>query len=241
MYWRAGALDEMKGNTGTNPHLQSAKYTGHGIILRAGVDTPDEVSVHLDQIDQGPNYRWGDNGEGSSGVLYFYANGQPWTGHERENTGDHSNDDATGNTNFAVLHDHAWRSIGENVLDRPLYDLGLVQFGEIDARKDLNPYSWPAYRSRSVMLVGTDYAILGDDADGETRFSWFTARDLPYPKIVFLEPLTARPDHWTEVSTAMSKGFMRDSAGASIVLFTQKPDVDMERMNAKPVAALHDA
>jgi len=242
MYWRNPVLDELKHNTGTNPHLRSSKYTGHGIILRGGVDTPDEVSIHLDQTDQGPNYRWGDNGEGSSGVLYFFANGQSWTGHERENTGDHSNDDATGTTTFAVLHDHTWRSIGENVLDHPLYDLGSVQFGEIAARTGLVPYSWPAYRSRSVMLVGTDYAILGDDADGETRFSWFTARDLPYPKIAFLQPLTARPDHWTEVGTETSKGFIRDANGPSIVLFTHKKDsVELEHMTATPIRALHDA
>lgn len=242
MYWRRGVLDEMKGNTGTNPHLRSSKYTGHGLILRNGVDTPGEVSVHLDQVDQGPNYRWGDNGEGASGVLYFFANGQPWAGHERENTGDHSNDDATGITTFAVLHDHAWRSIGENVLDRPLYDLGDIQYGEIAARTDHDPYSWPAYRSRSVMLVGTDYAILGDDAEGETRFSWFTMRDLPYPKIVFLEPATARADHWTEVSTQTSKGVIRDAIGGSIVLFTHKKDeVEMEHMTATKIPALHDA
>jgi len=242
LYWRNPVLNELKHNTGTNPHLRSSKYTGHGIILRSGVDTPDELSIHLDQTDQGPNYRWGDNGEGSSGVLYFFANGQPWTGHERENTGDHSNDDDTGTTTFAVLHDHAWRSIGENVLDRPLYDLGSVQFGEIAARTDLVPYSWPAYRSRSVMLIGTDYAILADDAEGETRFSWFTARDLPYPKIAFLQPLTARPDHWTEVGTATSKGFIRDATGPSIVLFTHKKDsVELEHMTTARIPALHDA
>jgi len=242
MYWRASVLEEMKGNTGTNPHLRSAKYTGHGIVLRNGVDTPEEVSLHLDQTDQGPNYRWGNNGEGSSGVLYFFANGQPWTGHERENTGDHSNDDATGTTTFAVLHDHAWHSIGENVLDRPLYDLGFLQFGAIDARRDHVPYSWPAYRSRSVMLVGTDYTILGDDAEGETRFSWFTMHDLAYPKIAFLQPLTTRADDWTEISTATSKGFMRDALGPSIVLFTQKSDdVELEHMTTTRISALHDA
>ena len=73
------------------------------------------------------------------------------------------------------------------------YDLDVAQYGEIDARKDLDPYSWPNYRSRSAMLVGTDYMLLGDDADGETRFTWFTAKDLPFPKIAFLTPLTARP------------------------------------------------
>jgi hypothetical protein len=242
MFWRAGVLDELKGNSGTNPHLRSSRYTGHGIILRAGVGTPGEVSVHLDQTDQGPNYRWGDNGEGSSGVLYFFANGQPWSGHERENTGDHSNDDATGTTTFAVLQNHTWKSIGENVLDRPLYDLEVAQFGEIAARKDHVPYSWPTYRSRSVMLVGTDYMILGDDVLGaderaETRFSWFTAKDLPFPKMVFLEPLSARVDHWTQVSTQMSKGILRDAAGPGIVLVTHKKDeVEMEHMRSRPLS-----
>lgn len=240
--WVPAVLAQSKGNAGTNPHLRSSKYTGHGIILRAGVGTPEELSIHLDQTDRGPNYRWGDNGEGSSGVLYFYANGQPWSGHERENTGDHSNDDATGSTTFAVLCDHTWRSIGENILDRPLSDLGLAQFGEISARRDHVPYSWPAYRSRSVMLVGTDYMILGDDViDGderaETRFAWFTAKDLPFPKIVFLEPLTARVDHWTQITTHTSKGFLRDTEGPSIVLVTHKKDeVEMERMHSKPLS-----
>ena len=58
-FWQKATLDQERGNGGTNPHLRSVKYTGHGIILRAGVDTPEELSVHLDQVDQGPNYRWG--------------------------------------------------------------------------------------------------------------------------------------------------------------------------------------
>jgi hypothetical protein len=241
-YWQQATLKMEQGNGGTNPHLQSEKYTGHGIVLRAGVDTPEELSVHLDQTDQGPNYRWGNNGEGSSGILYFFANGQPWTGHEQENTGDHSNDDATGTTTFAVLHDHTWRSIGENVLDRPMFDLDLAQFGEISARKDHLPYSWPAYRSRSVMLIGTDYFILGDDVTDadirtETRFTWFTAKDLPFPKIVFLEPLNSRWDHWSQVTTTMSKGFLRDAFGPSIALVTHKKDeVEMEKMRSIPLA-----
>ena len=37
-------------NCGTNPHLKSTKYTGHGIVLRAGVGTPEELSIHLDQV-----------------------------------------------------------------------------------------------------------------------------------------------------------------------------------------------
>ena len=244
-YWQQVALKQIGANNGTDPHLQSAKYTGHGIILRAGVDTPEELSVHLDQIDQGPNYRWGNNGEGSSGVLYFYANGQPWSGHERENTGDHAADDTTGTTTFGVVKDGKYHSIGANLLEHPLYDLGYAQFGEITARKDLQPYSWPVYKSRSVMLVGTDYFILCDDALGDTRFSWFTMKDLPFPKLVFLSPLGIRNDHWSEVSTPTSKGILRDQGrqeAPSLVLVTHKKnEVEMEKMTSRPIPFLEKA
>ena len=244
-YWQQVALHDIGTNHGTDPHLQSSKYTGHGVILRAGVGTPEELSIHLDQVDQGPNYRWGDNGEGSSGVLYFYAAGQPWTGHERENTGDHEMDDASGFTTFGVVKDGQFHTIGANVLERPLYDLGPAQFGEITARQDHQPYSWPVYKSRSVMLVGTDYFILCDDAIGDTRFAWFTMKDLPFPKLVFLSPLGIRADHWTEVSTHISKGVLRDSERLevpNVVLVTHKTnDVEMEKMISKPIPYLEKA
>ena len=44
---------------GTPPDFKSTKFTGYGVILRAAVGTKDELSVHLAQIDKGPNYRWG--------------------------------------------------------------------------------------------------------------------------------------------------------------------------------------
>jgi hypothetical protein len=234
--WINGDFEKMAGATGTNPHLKSSKYTGHGIILRAGVDTPDEISIHLDQVDAGPNYRWGNNGEGSSGILYYYAGGKVWSGHERENTGDHTNDDATGTTTYAVVHNGEYRSIGENVLDQPLYDLGVAQFASIAARPGPGAYSWPEYKSRSVMLVGSDYLIVTDDAQGPGRFCWFNASDLPLPKIVYLEPLKARQDHWTQVQTTTSHGIIRDSAGPSIVLVTHKKDqVEMEGMKFRSI------
>ncbi|MEI6679055.1 MAG: hypothetical protein WCL21_10640, partial [Mariniphaga sp.] len=42
-------------DTGTPPDFQSVKITGYGIILRAAVGTKEELSVHLQQIDRGPN------------------------------------------------------------------------------------------------------------------------------------------------------------------------------------------
>ena len=40
-------------------------------------------------MDKGPNYRWGHQGQGNSGGLYFYAKGKIYTGHENEVVGDH--------------------------------------------------------------------------------------------------------------------------------------------------------
>ena len=62
-------------DSGTPPLLESTKINGYGIILRAAVGTEDELSIHLGQIDNGPNYRWGIVGEGGCGTIYFYANG----------------------------------------------------------------------------------------------------------------------------------------------------------------------
>lgn len=232
-------ISRLGGNTGTNPHLESCKYTGHGIILRAGVGTPEELSIHLDQVDQGPNYRWGNNGEGSSGTIYYFAGGKVWSGHERENTGDHQNDDSTGNTNFSVVTRGAYRTIGENLLERPLLNLDVAQFAEITARQGPGAYSWPAYKSRSIMLVGTDYMIIADDAQGPGRFSWFTVKDMPFPKIAFLNPLSARTDHLATMQTQMSKGILRDTGGPSVVLVSHKLDgVELEAMTAKPYPVL---
>jgi hypothetical protein len=92
-------------NHGTNPHLKSAKYTGYGIVMRAAVDTPDEVAVFLQQIDKGPNYRWGYANQNGSGNLYYYAGGNSYSGHEREEAGDGHVDDALLSSNTGVYKD----------------------------------------------------------------------------------------------------------------------------------------
>ena len=214
-------------NNGTEPEFKSVKYTGHGIVLRAGVGTPEELSIHLDQIDRGSNYRWGNPAEGASGSLYYFAGGKVWTGHAREDAGDHAMDDTDGLTLFGVMKDDAYRSIGGNVLHRPLLDLGPAQFAEITARRDQSTYAWPEYDSRSIMLVGTDYFLLFDKTacnSSNGRFSWFIPRSGEYPKIVFLTPNRARPDHWRQVSTYTSKGFQRDSKAHHLALVTHKTD-----------------
>ncbi len=244
--WTSLMLEKYPLNNGTNPHLKSCKYTGHGIVLRAGVDTPRELSIHLDQVDRGPNYRWGNGGEGASGSIYFFANGKPYSAHERESSGDRNLDATDGVTTFGVMKDHTYRSIGFNVLEKPLYDLGVAQFAEVTSRSDKSAYSWPEYKSRTIMLVGSDYWILCDENGtlGRTacRFTWFTAKDLDFPKLIFLEPETIRIDHWTEIRTPMSKGFHRDftleNTVLSTVLVTHRDDVEMENMTIRNIDCL---
>jgi len=224
--WSGLAAREMVRASGTRPSLASCKYTGHGIVLRAGVGTPEEMSIHLDQVDRGPNYRWGCGGRGASGSIYFYAGGNVWTGHEREDAGDHDIGDTEGVTNFGVMKDGTYRCIGRNVLERPLIDLEVAQFAEATARQGKSAYSWPEYESRSIMLVGTDYFLIYDKCGAigrrNCRFTWFVPKDGEFPKIAFLKPAGARQDHWREILTPTSKGFHRDAGGSHLTFVTHK-------------------
>jgi len=212
-------------NTGTNPQLKSVKYTGHGIVLRAGTDTPDELSIHLEQVDKGPNYRWGNQGEGNSGGIYFYARGQLFTGHENELAGDHVANNLDGVSNFGVMKNGEFRTIGMNELESPLYDFGIAQFAEVTSARGKDIYSWPEYESRSILLVGNDYFLIFDQTGTNWRtyhrFSWFVANEHDFPNIVFLSP-KARDDHWMTAQTPNSKGFYRDAAGSLLTLVTHK-------------------
>lgn len=209
---------------GTNPHLRSCKYTGHGIVLRAGVDTDEEISIHLDQIDKGPNYRWGYQGQGHTGGLYFYTKDKVYSGHENEAAGDHAQNNTDGVTNFGVMKNSTFCSIGMNELVAPLYDLGEVQMAEL--RSDSGPAStsWPEYLSRSILLVGTDYFILYDQTGTNWRafhrFSWFVQKEDEFPDIFFVGK--SRPDHWYKAETRQAKGFYRDGAGSLLTLVTHK-------------------
>lgn len=230
-------------NSGTNPHLKSCKYVGHGIVLRAGVDTPEELSIHLEQVDKGPNYRWGNQAQGNSGGIYFYAQGQLFTGHENENAGDHVTNNLDGITNFGVMKNGEFRTIGMNELTAPLYDLGIAQFAELLPASGNDLYSWPEYQSRSILLVGTDYYLIFDETGtnwrAAHRFSWFTGKGFEYPQITFLSK-NAREDHWTTATTANSKGFYRDAFGSLLTLVSHKKgEVVPLRGNMKNIPLLN--
>lgn len=211
-------------DTGTNPHLKSCKYTGHGIVLRAGVDSGEELSIHLNQVDKGPNYRWGHQGQGNAGGIYFYAQDKVYTGHENEAVGDHTQNNTDGVTNFGVMKNGTFCNIGMNELVAPLYDLEIAQLAEVRSAKGKTSFAWPEYVSRSILLVGTDYFLIYDQTGTNwrafNRFSWFTRKEDEFPKIVFMDKI--RPEHWTTAETGNSKGFYRDGVGSLLTLVTHK-------------------
>ena len=224
------AVDE---NRGTNPHLRSRKHTGYGITLRSAVDTPDELSIHLQQIDQGPNYRWGWAGEGGCGLIYFYAAGKSYSFNASEDVGDRRDQDTDFCTNFGVFKNGVFRSIGENVLSRPFYDLGTGQFAEIVPRP-VAPHQ-PAfeYVSRSILLAGNEYFVVYDAVINPSivhRLSWFVRRGSELPSIQLVHGAastdreTQRTDHQTEGTT----GVWFDGVGDSMAIVSHRKDVRVE-------------
>jgi hypothetical protein len=219
-------------NTGTVPEFKSAKFTGYGAILRAGVNTPGELSVHLQQIDEGPNYRWGEAGRGGCGAVYFYAAGKSYSHNGREDVGDRRTQDTDFSSNFGVFKNGAFRSIGPNVMSRPMYDLGTGKFAEA-VSDSTDRDVWPDYLSRSVMLVGDDYFITYDDLFNDLisgRFSWFTHPRDELPFIYLIRPNV--DNGWvatrkTELSTAESKGVWFDGGGDFICLISHKQGISV--------------
>lgn len=215
-------------NRGTNPHLRSAKYTGFGITLRAAVDSPQEISIHLMQIDDGPNYRWGRAGEGSCGVLYFFANGKGYSHNGFENAGDRIDQDTDFCTNFGVWKGTSYHAIGQNVLSKPLYDLTYAQFAEITARQGANAYSWPEYVGRSVTLGGDDYFLIYDQVfnpEVTHRFSWFVRKGDDFPHISLLKGPTHNFEQFTTVETETTEGKWADGMGDCLALITHKEGI----------------
>jgi hypothetical protein len=218
-------------NTGTKPQFCTRKFTGYGMVLRAAIDTPNEVSVHLQQIDQGPNYRWGVADEGGCGVMYFFAAGKAYSFNGSEDVGDRDDQDTDFCTNFGVFKNGAFRSIGMNVLSQPLYDLGTGQFAEILSRDGKTAYSWPEYVSRSVLLAGHEYFIVYDRLMNESlihRLSWFVRRGSELPTIKLLRG--AVPDNKetqrTDIQTEATTGVWFDGVGDSMALVSHRKDIE---------------
>ena len=219
-------------NRGTNPHLRSRKFTGYGIVLRAAVDTRDELSVHLQQIDEGPNYRWGRAGEGGCGILYFYAAGKAYSYTGSEDVGDRDDQDTDFCTTFGVYKSGEFHSIGMNVLSRPLYDLGPGQFAEIVPRTGPSTYATPEYLGRSVLLAGHDYFVIYDSVAHQAithRLTWFVRKGDEFPSIQLLRGATGhRETQRTELSTDTSTGRWFDGLGDSLAVVSHRTDIKAE-------------
>jgi hypothetical protein len=195
---------------GTPPRLETVKYTGYGLIMRRDVETPNEVYVCAQQIDAGPNYRWGRAGEGGNGCLFFYAGGKRWTSHGGEDVGDASLTDTQATTSFGVWRpvssgvsrfkkpgqrepdrpdrEGMFYSIGLRELTEPLHPFAVAQYGRLLANPE---YVGPDYRARSVLLVGGDYLVIHDEVANpaaEGRFTWSTHAADGFPDIQQLRP-----------------------------------------------------
>lgn len=206
-------------NQGTQPDLKSAKFTGYGVVLRSHFAEPNETYMHLQQIDEGPNYRWGR--AGGNGVIYYYANGNRYSFNGPEDVGDLPFGEVERCTNFGVKQDTAFHSIGHGDLTAPLYDFGFAQQATVVGKNS-------AYKSRSVIQSGSDYIVVFDDVAQDTlqgRFSWFTKKEDDFPFIHQMQP-GAR---FVDVHTEVTKGRYYDGKGDFLTVVTHLPDMKVQR------------
>ena len=227
-------------NNGTNPHLVSAKYTGYGFILRSKFNTPDEMFVNLQQIDEGPNYRWGRAAQGGNGVIYYFAGGKRYSFNGNEDVGDGPFGDVERITNFGIKKRPGYRaigpyrSVGRNDLSEPLYDFGIAQLATVNA----GAQAAPEYISRSVLQSESDYIVVFDKvADPQTdgRFSWFVKTEDEFPQIFQLKPGAAAIDaaikpsvsnYHKDPAVLPTKGRYYDGKGSFLTLVSHKKSVN---------------
>jgi hypothetical protein len=236
--WADVLKTSWENNRGTNPRLTSAKYTGYGFVLRSKFDTKDEMYVNLQQIDDGPNYRWGRAADGGNGVIYYYAQGKRYSHNGQEDVGDGPFGDVERITNFGVKKAPGYRqlgpyrSVGRKDLTEPLYDFGVAQMATIDANAKAAPYI-----SRSVLQSGADYIVVLDKVGGkntEDRFSWFTDANGDFPEIHQLKPGATPVDadikpsvsnYHKDPAVMPTKGRYYDGKGDFLTLVTHKSSI----------------
>ncbi|MDD4921400.1 MAG: fibronectin type III domain-containing protein, partial [Bacteroidales bacterium] len=142
-------------------------------------------------------------------------------------------------TNFGVKKGKSYRcigdyrSVGRNDLTDPLYDFGFAQFASIQA----NTEAAPEYKSRSVLMSGTDYILILDDLKDnsvEGRLSWFVGVEDDYPFIHQLKPGVQGFDANIQPSKSYyhddrgiltTKGRYYDGKGDFLTLVTHKEQI----------------
>lgn len=252
--WKDVLSGTWAANKGTQPHLHTAKFTGYGIVLRSRFAQPDEMYVHLQQIDEGPNYRWGRAASGGNGVIYYYANGKRYSFNGPEDVGDGPFGDVERCTNFGVklspgYRQHGtYRSIGRGNLTAPLYDFGFAQSATLYA----HPSIANTYRSRSILQSGADYIAVFDDVANnstESRFSWFTGREDDFPFIYQLTPGVSFTDadlrpsqssYHKDPAVLPTKGRYYDGKGDFLTIVTHLPNTKVARTTYGAQVQLRD-
>jgi len=183
--------------------------------------------VHLQQIDGGPNYRWGTVGIGGNGAIYYYAAGKAYSHNGTEEIGDGIFNDCDAGCMFGVWKGFKYRSIGPNVMTNGYFDMSSFQYAKIDSEVCPDSYGWPEYQSRSVTLSHSDYILIYDAVGSthtKTRFAWNVALYDEFPDI---QILTKTDNRW-ELFTPESKSVWYHGMGDSVALVTHKNDIKAE-------------
>ena len=169
--------------------LKSEKFTGYGCILREAVGTADEISVHIQQLDKGPHYRWGCFENTGNGGVHYYAGGKRFSFCTAEGTGDWNIGAEESNCGFVVLNGHTYHNIGFQDMTEPLRTFSLVKQIKLIADDKIKGL----YKYKRVSLVGKDYLVLFDAVANmrtKGRFTWTVNQKDEFPQIYQLKPGT---------------------------------------------------
>ena len=221
--------------------LKSEKFTGYGCILREAVGTDAEVSLHVQQLDRGPNYRWGCFENTGNGGIFYYAAGKRYSFVAIEDTGDRNLGAEEGSCGFCVQQGHTFHNIGFHELTEPMFVFPQIKSIKLLADPKIEQY----YKYRRASLVGKDYAVLYDAVThmrARGRFTWSVNAAEDYPHIFQLLPGTGFTETGalTSVPTAnygvvemklsqQSKYRAYEGNGNFLTLVSHRPDMQAKR------------
>ncbi|MGI5895254.1 MAG: hypothetical protein ACOX6P_11845, partial [Candidatus Merdivicinus sp.] len=219
--------------SGTRPDYRTQAFTGMGVMFRSAVYTPDEMSVFLQQVDEGPNYRWGTSGGWGNGNIYYYAGGKAYSHNGMEDVGDRRLNDCDVGCNFGVWYKGSFKNIGPNVLTNGFHDLGVFQYAALSPDKQPPVYAYPEYQERSVLVSGKDYISIFDITGGSrnaTRFSWSVHANDEFPEIYMLSFVENRAELTTQNKKERIKTRWYDGRGNGYAVVTHRHDLHVEGM-----------
>ena len=204
---------------GTAPKLESSKFAGIGVAMRAAAGSPGELSLHISQL--GGKGLENPATDDESGAIYYYADGTAYSGRVRmrRDRGGHFL------SNLSVWKEGRYRTIGGNADGPRFHDLQVAQFAELLPREGDPSSVWPEYRGRSVLLVGADYFLLLDavGADVRSQFTWTVPRDAALP---FIRMLRGAEGAVSPSSPPGSRIYVRQSEGGdSLALVSHRRDL----------------